>query len=96
VTTTTVPRPVDPDAPAVLAVGTEGPCRFGSNCLSAGFTIVNFDTQPTQYVCEFQDGSRFTYRFGREGVSYACATANPRGTITIEVDGVRSNTLTRG
>jgi hypothetical protein len=94
-TTTTVPGPVDPDAPAVLAVGTEGPCRFGSSCLSAGFTIVNFDVQPTRYVCEFQDGSRFTYRFGREGVTYACATANPQGTITIEVDGVRSNTLTR-
>jgi hypothetical protein len=91
--TTTVP--LDPDAPRVIAVGTEGPCPFGPDCLLAGFTIENFDRQPTRYVCEFQDGSRYTYRFGTDGVSYACSTRNPRGAITIEVDGVRSNTLTR-
>ena len=93
VTTTTVARV--PGAPAVIAVGAEGPCRFGPDCLIAGFSIQDFDDQPTRFVCEFQDGSRFEYRFDGDGVMYACATNAADATITIEVAGVRSNTLTR-
>ena len=83
-------------APVVVATGTEGRCKFGPDCLLVGFTIANFDVQPQRYVCEFQDGSRYEFRFDSGGVSYACATNSPRGTITIEVAGVRSNTVTRG
>ncbi len=92
-TTTIVPVP---GAPAVAAVGIEGRCRFGPDCLIAGFTIANFPTQPQRFVCEFQDGSRFEYRFDTAAVLYACSTNSPTGSIVIEVDGVRSNTVTRG
>lgn len=80
----------------MLAVAAEGPCRFGPDCLVAGFTIEDFDVQPTRYICEFQDGSRFEFKFDSGGVMYACATKAPDATITIEVAGVRSQTLTRG
>jgi hypothetical protein len=61
--------------------------------LIAGFTIERFDTHPTHYVCEFADGSRYTYRFGHGGAEYACATGDPNSSITIEVDGIRSATF---
>jgi hypothetical protein len=79
----------------VNIIGTVGPCRFGPECLIAGFTIERFPTQPTRYVCEFSNGARYTFRFGSDGVEYACATGNPNGSITIEVDGVRSQTFRR-
>jgi hypothetical protein len=70
-----------------------GACRFGPECLIVGFTIERFDVQPTQYVCEFSDGSRYTFRFDNNGAEYACATGSPNDSITIEVDGIRSQTL---
>ena len=84
-----------PDGPVVTIIGSVGPCRFGSECLIAGFTIHNFDTQPNEFVCEFADGSRYTFRFDSQGVERACATGDPTGSITIEVAGVRSETFTR-
>jgi hypothetical protein len=77
----------------VSIVGGVGPCRFGRECLVAGFTIARFDVQPTRYVCEFADGSRYTFRFNSDGVKYACATGSPNDSITIEVDGIRSETF---
>jgi len=69
--------------------------RLPVSVFFALFTISGFAAQPTGYVCEFDDGSRYSFRFDSEGVSYACATNSPTGTITIEVDGHRSNTLAR-
>lgn len=83
------------DGPRVVIVGREGPCRFGSDCLIVGFSIEGFDTQPTEFVCEFGDGSRFTFRFESLAVEHACATSGAAASITVEVDGVRSDTATR-
>ena len=54
-----------------------------------------FDVQPTEFVCEFGSGNRFTYEFDSDGVEYACADAATDASITIEVAGVRSATITR-
>jgi hypothetical protein len=83
-----------PDGPVVTIIGSVGPCRFGPECLLAGFALHNFDSQPTEFVCEFADGSRFTFHFNRQEVERACATGDPNDSITIEVDGVRSATFT--
>jgi hypothetical protein len=77
----------------VNIIGRVGPCRFGRDCLIAGFTIERFAVQPTRYVCEFSDGSRYTFRFDNNGAEYACATGSPNDSITIEVDGIRSQTF---
>jgi hypothetical protein len=95
VATTIPPATLPPDGPVVTIIGSVGPCSFGSECLIAGFTIHNFDTQPNEFVCEFADGSRYTFRFDSQGVERACATGDPSGSITIEVAGVRSETFTR-
>jgi hypothetical protein len=84
-----------PDGPVVTIIGSVGPCRFGSECLLAGFALHNFDSQPTEFVCEFADGSRFTFHFNRQEVERACATGDPTDSITIEVAGVRSATYQR-
>ena len=76
-----------PDGPVVTIIGRVGPCDFGSECLLAGFTIHNFDSQPTEFVCEFADGSRYTFHFNRQEVERACATGDPTDSITIEVGG---------
>jgi hypothetical protein len=60
--------------------------------LLAGFAIHNFGTHPGEYVCEFADGSRYTFQFNRRQVEQACATGDPTDSITIEVAGVRSAT----
>jgi hypothetical protein len=95
VPTTTTAATLPPDGPVVTIIGSVGPCDFGSECLLAGFTIHNFDTQPNEFVCEFADGSRYTFRFDSQGVERACATGDPTGSITIEIAGVRSETFTR-
>lgn len=92
---TTVPTAVSPGGPAVTIIGSVGPCRFGSACLLAGFALHDFNTQPSEFVCEFSDGSRYTFRFTQPEVARACATGDPGDSITIEVDGVRSDTFTR-
>ena len=91
---TTVPAvaTVPPGGPVVTIIGRVGPCHFGSECLLAGFTIHNFDSQPSEFVCEFADGSRYTFHFNRQEVERACATGDPTDSITIEVAGVRSAT----
>ena len=69
-------------------------CRFGSDCLIASFSAVGFPTEG-DYVCEFEDGTRFTFRYAGGGALDACSTAGASPSITIEVDGVRSATITR-
>lgn len=76
----------------VSVTGTSGECRFGSDCLIASFTLVGFAAEG-DYVCEFGDGSRFAFRYVGDAATDACATSGL--SITIEVDGLRSETLTR-
>ena len=75
--------------------GRIGECRFGSECLIASFEIDGFAGRPQEFVCEFEDGNRFTFRFDSGGVVDACATGTATAAITIEVEGVRSRTITR-
>lgn len=83
------------DIPRVLATGRIAPCRFADACLVVGFRLDGFTSSPEQYVCEFEDGSRFTFNFASEGVEDACATGSATAAITVEVEGVRSETVTR-
>ena len=91
-TTAQAAATLPPDGPVVTIIGHVAPCDYGSECLLAGFTIHNFASQPTEFVCEFSDGSRYTFHFNRQGVERACATGDPTDSITIEVAGVRSAT----
>jgi hypothetical protein len=79
----------------VLVDARVAPCRFGDECLIVGFRIEGFTTRPQEYACEFDDGSRFTFRFDSDAVDDACATGNTDAAITIEIEGVRSDTVTR-
>ena len=80
--------------PSVTASGRIEDCRFGTDCLVVGFTIADFDTTPAEYVCEFADGERVTFGFVGDGAETACSARSADPSITIEVDGVRSNTVT--
>ena len=80
--------------PAVSASGRIEDCRFGSDCLVVGFEIDGFDAAPTEYVCEFGDGERVTFGFVGDGAVTACSARSAAPSITIEVAGVRSNTVT--
>ena len=90
--TTVQAATLPPDGPVVTIIGHVAPCDYGSECLLAGFTIHNFASQPNEFVCEFSDGSRYTFHFNRQEVERACATGDPTDSITIEVAGVRSAT----
>jgi hypothetical protein len=81
---------------SVEIVGSTGPCKFGDRCLIAGFTAVGFPSGEKEYVCEFADGSRYTFKFESRSVGYACATGQRPDSITIEVEGVRSDTIRTG
>ena len=94
-TSTVTPATSVATGPQVVADARRGPCRFGDDCLIVGFTIAGFAGAPQEYVCEFEDGSRFTFRFDSGGVVDACATGSAAAAITVEVDGVRSATVTR-
>ena len=94
-TTTATPVTSIVEGPRVLITAMIGDCRFGTDCLIAGFTVAGFETAPSQYVCEFADGSRIEFRFGGDGVDTACATGSADAAITIDVEGVRSETVTR-
>jgi hypothetical protein len=94
-TTTPVAEVHDATGPRVTIVGRVGPCTFGDDCLIADFTIEAFPSPQDEFVCEFENGSRYTFRFGGGGAERACATSSDGGTITIEVGGVRSETITR-
>ncbi|HEX6658593.1 MAG TPA: hypothetical protein VF065_10955 [Ilumatobacter sp.] len=91
-TTAQAAATLPPDGPVVTIIGHVAPCDYGSECLLAGFTIHNFASQPTEFVCEFSDGSRYTFDFSRQEVERACATGDPTDSITIEVAGIRSAT----
>ena len=84
------------DGRVVVIEGSTGPCKFGNSCLLAGFRVIGFPSGEKEYVCEFRDGSRHTYKFGARTVEYACATGARGDSITIEVDGVRSATIRTG
>jgi hypothetical protein len=98
-TTTSGPAPTTSNAPAggrqVVAEARSEPCRFGDDCLVVGFRLEGFPNPPAEYVCEFDDGTRFTFRFDSQGVETACATGRAGAAITVEVDGVRSQAVTR-
>jgi hypothetical protein len=91
----TTGAPIDAGAPQVLAAGRQGSCTFGNDCLIVDFTIVDFDQPQTEFVCEFSDGSRHTFRFVGAGAEHACVSSSADGTIVVEVGGVRSAVVTR-
>ncbi len=93
-TSTVTTTPVPGDLRQVAASGRLDNCSFGTDCLIASFLLVGFPTRG-EYVCEFDDGSRFTFRYIGDGADDACARSGSAPSITIEVDGVRSATLTR-
>lgn len=90
----TAPDTTVPGGPEVVATGRIEDCRFGSDCLVVGFSIDGFDAPPAEYVCEFADGERVTFGFAGDGAETACSARSAAPSITIEVAGVRSNTVT--
>jgi hypothetical protein len=76
----------------VLIQGEVKPCRFGANCLVASFSIAGFEQLPDRYVCIYPN-SRRDFGLTNDRVVDACLTADEGDTITIEVDGVRSATI---
>ncbi len=94
-TTTTVPTTTVPaDTRRIVIDGRVEDCRFGTDCLIAGFTLDGFPAEG-EYICEFEDGSRYAFRYDGDGADDACVTSGTSPSITIEVDGVRSATITR-
>ena len=87
-TTTTTLAP----EPKVNITGEMKPCRFGDNCLVASFTIEGFDEPSGRFTCIYPN-SRRDFSFRDDGKEDACLTADAGDTITIEVDGVRSATI---
>jgi hypothetical protein len=65
-------------------------CRGGSDCLVVAFVIDGFASRPSQFVCEFASGARFTFRFSGEEVDPACSTGDRPDSIVVEVGGLRS------
>lgn len=107
VVSTTTPRPTTTDVTRVTAPlpattvaaerrviisGEMKPCRFGANCLAASFRIEGFDVHPGEFVCVYPN-SRRVFGFNDDDVVDACLTADQGDTITIEVDGVVSATI---
>jgi hypothetical protein len=86
-TTTTVAT-----GPLVLIRGEMKPCRYGDSCLVASFTIDGFDEHPGRFTCIYPN-SRREFPFNNDGVDEACLTADDGDTITIEIDGVQSATI---
>ncbi|MFW2333240.1 hypothetical protein [Ilumatobacter sp.] len=76
----------------VIITGEMKACRFGANCLVAGFTISGFDPHPGRFICIYPN-SQSDFSFNNTTVIDACITADEGDTITIEVDGVRSLTI---
>jgi hypothetical protein len=86
-TTTTVAS-----EPQVQIRGEMKPCRYGDNCLVASFTIDGFDEHPGRFTCIYPN-SQSEFTFNNDGVDEACLTADDGDTITIEIDGVQSATI---
>lgn len=78
--------------PTVVIRGQIGPCRFGDACLIAGFEISGFDEHPGTFLCIYPNSER-ERSFNDDVVDVACVTNDDGDTITIEVDGVRSKTI---
>lgn len=105
-TTTTTSTPTTTDTPTTDTSGSADAdrrvdirgriddCRFGADCVIASFSAIGFASEG-EYVCEFGDGSRFTFRYAGGGAIDACSTSGANPSITIEIDGVRSATITR-
>lgn len=96
---TTIPRPTAPlpvttvqPERSVRIMGEMKPCRFGANCLAASFVIEGFEPHPGSYVCIYPNSST-EIGFNDNDVIDACLTADQGDTITIEVAGVRSATI---
>ncbi len=68
------------------------PCRYGDRCLVASFTIDGFREHPGRFTCIYPK-SQSEFTFNDDGVDDACLTADDGDTIIIEVDGVRSATI---
>ncbi len=86
-TTTTV----EPER-QVLISGDMKPCRYGDSCLIASFTISGFDEHPARFICIYPNSQR-EFTFSNDGVDEACLTADAGDTITIEIGGIRSATI---
>ncbi len=78
-----------------LISGEMKPCRYGSNCLVASFTIEGFDPHPGRFVCVYPN-SRSDFGFKGNGVEDACLSGDRGDTISIEVDGVQSAEISEG
>jgi hypothetical protein len=78
----------------VVIRGETKPCRFGDDCLVASFGLDGFDEHSGTYSCIYAD-SRSDFTFNQDLVADACFTADDSDTITIEVDGVRSATISK-
>ncbi len=78
--------------PQVRIRGEMKPCRYGDNCLVASFTIDGFDVHPGRFTCIYPN-SQSEFSFNNNGVDEACLTADAGDTITIQIDGVRSATI---
>lgn len=100
-TTTTRPAPATTAPPSTTTVPSERrviirgemkACRFGASCLVASFRIEGFDPHPGSFTCIYPN-SRSDFTFRNNGIEDACLTADAGDTITIEVDGVQSATI---
>jgi hypothetical protein len=78
--------------PQVRISGEMKPCRYGANCLVAGFTITGFEEHPGRFTCIYPN-SRSEFGFNNDGVDEACLNADDGDTITIEIDGIQSATI---
>jgi hypothetical protein len=93
--TTTSSTTSVPTGPRIELSGRVEDCKHGADCVIVGFELIEFGAPQSQYTCEFADGSRFTFNFGGPGVTEACSASGPSPSITVEVAGVRSATVTR-
>jgi hypothetical protein len=84
----------DSDDRTIEVQGRVGDCRFGADCVIVSFSAAGFPDEG-DYVCEFADGSRVTFRYAGGGAIDACAASGESPSVTIEIDGVRSATITR-
>lgn len=91
-TSTTAAPTTTADPRRVLIRGEVKPCKFGRECLVAHFEIDGFDPHPGSYACIYSN-SLSGFEFNDADVDDACITGDSGDTITIEVAGVRSATI---
>ena len=90
-TTTAAPQTTVPERRVIIR-GEVKPCQFGDRCLSASFVIEGFDEHPGRFACIYPN-SVSDFGFNDNDVDDACLTGDAGDTITIEVAGVRSATI---